>query len=456
MSTKTPNLGLTKPDPSDYYNIDVFNENADKIDAALKVQTDTDNAIKADIKNVKIDLANFDKRYKIGDVITTARTDLGNNWALCNGDQVYKSEYPEAYELLKEGDYVLWNNSSNMIKTGYAADTWSIYAYGDNFLISAGHKLLVVDANGNLLNSADLSISRADEFCYLNGNFIAIHNEPYSNWKDFLSADNLNGPWSIFRARVPDMSKIVYDGSHYVAATGYCWMYTESIPTTTWNESSNWSNYSYDSPLPGFQFLDYLDGVYIAGGGYNSDTMTIYFTNSITAQGTVIKVNAPSGPNNATFYKWTLKHENNIWYIIAIIKDANSKYYTYYVSASSLNNLSSGSWKEIQSPDGGHWNIRPIYYYGSDSIKFMNNASLYSYKFGDSTAELIHELSKSTHGSNWSTSFVDSVLADDSGNPIVYVGGRPASDGYLAFPNRAFLPTISTDTAHNYIKVDGD
>lgn len=33
MATKTPNLGLTKPDPSDYYNIDVFNENADKIDA---------------------------------------------------------------------------------------------------------------------------------------------------------------------------------------------------------------------------------------------------------------------------------------------------------------------------------------------------------------------------------------------------------------------------------------
>lgn len=32
MATKTPNLGLTKPDPSDYYDVDVFNRNADLID----------------------------------------------------------------------------------------------------------------------------------------------------------------------------------------------------------------------------------------------------------------------------------------------------------------------------------------------------------------------------------------------------------------------------------------
>ena len=38
--------------------------------------------------------------YKVGDTITTARTDLGNKWALCNGAQISTSEAPNLIPLL--------------------------------------------------------------------------------------------------------------------------------------------------------------------------------------------------------------------------------------------------------------------------------------------------------------------------------------------------------------------
>ena len=35
MASNTPNLGLIKPAPEDYYNIDIFNFNFDKIDEVV-------------------------------------------------------------------------------------------------------------------------------------------------------------------------------------------------------------------------------------------------------------------------------------------------------------------------------------------------------------------------------------------------------------------------------------
>lgn len=45
----------------------------------------------------------FDNRYDIGDVFTTARTNLSNKWVLCNGDVVAVTEYPELAKELPVG-----------------------------------------------------------------------------------------------------------------------------------------------------------------------------------------------------------------------------------------------------------------------------------------------------------------------------------------------------------------
>lgn len=43
MATETTNYGLKKPDAEDFYNVEDFNGNFDKVDAALKGLEDTDN-----------------------------------------------------------------------------------------------------------------------------------------------------------------------------------------------------------------------------------------------------------------------------------------------------------------------------------------------------------------------------------------------------------------------------
>lgn len=169
MATYTTRLNLRKPDPSDFYNIADFNDNADKIDAKMlridddkasqveaetgtddtkwmsplrvrqginklkanqsEAQTGTDdtkwmsplrvrnsfNAMKAsqseayagtiDTKwmsplRVKDSIAR--NTFKVGDTIETYRTDLGANWALCNGDFFKQSEYPSLASIMPE------------------------------------------------------------------------------------------------------------------------------------------------------------------------------------------------------------------------------------------------------------------------------------------------------------------------------------------------------------------
>lgn len=88
MATKTEHLQLTKPDPSEYYDIEVFNTNADKIDKAI-----SDNSLRIDAQGKLID--DFDYHYRAGDIIDTIRNDLSRNWVLCNGEEFQQKDYPE-------------------------------------------------------------------------------------------------------------------------------------------------------------------------------------------------------------------------------------------------------------------------------------------------------------------------------------------------------------------------
>lgn len=55
--------------------------------------------------------------YKVGDILTTARTDLGDDWLLCNGDVITQNTYPELSQLLPSGLCNFREHSSSMNKT---------------------------------------------------------------------------------------------------------------------------------------------------------------------------------------------------------------------------------------------------------------------------------------------------------------------------------------------------
>ena len=53
MATTTTNYGLTKPAGTDKYDISVFNGNADKIDAQMKINADTASTAKSTANTAK-------------------------------------------------------------------------------------------------------------------------------------------------------------------------------------------------------------------------------------------------------------------------------------------------------------------------------------------------------------------------------------------------------------------
>ena len=63
---------------------------------------------------------------KIGDIKITARTDLGDNWLLCNGDSLDKTEYPELSQLLLDRLSVNTNAVGELLAT-HTSDITNIY-----------------------------------------------------------------------------------------------------------------------------------------------------------------------------------------------------------------------------------------------------------------------------------------------------------------------------------------
>lgn len=66
-----------------------------------QAQAGTDNTKWMTPALVKASLNDYNKKfYKVGDIVVTARTDLGSDWALCNGASFTSSQYPELAKVM--------------------------------------------------------------------------------------------------------------------------------------------------------------------------------------------------------------------------------------------------------------------------------------------------------------------------------------------------------------------
>ena len=65
------------------------------LNKATLLTDDTETAIWGDAQNRTVDEALKAVNYQIGDTLTTARTDLGDNWLLCNALAALKTGFLE-------------------------------------------------------------------------------------------------------------------------------------------------------------------------------------------------------------------------------------------------------------------------------------------------------------------------------------------------------------------------
>lgn len=168
--------------------------------------------------------------YKVGDTLTTARTDLGAKWLLCNGDVLDRALYPELANLLP-----------------YESDITGAWEQSD----------ILTASSGNLFNY---------DFKYLNGQYIVVGQGTSGGFVAYAS--NLDGPWTI---KYPDSSvsrfySIFYDDGLYVivgynTTPQYYVLYSSSLDGP-WTKSS--------VPVSG-------TGLYYCGCEYVNGTLSILY-----------------------------------------------------------------------------------------------------------------------------------------------------------------------------------
>lgn len=153
--------------------------------------------------------ATSDDPYKVGDTLTTARTDLGAKWLLCNGDVLDKDQYPELASLFPYQTYITGNWSTNIMfekEDAYVNDQWVygitrlegqylVYGYKDNSsnvqvgFISHSNELNGSFMTEELSNSGAINFDTVESLYYVGGQYIAIESGGYAY------STSINGPW---------------------------------------------------------------------------------------------------------------------------------------------------------------------------------------------------------------------------------------------------------------------
>lgn len=218
---------------------------------------------------------------KIGDIKTTVRTDLGDDWLLCNGDYILRKDYPELFDLLPlklEGTWVR-NQIANEDSNIYDVE------YGDGYYVAVG-------SNGLLMYKKDFPYGEWVEnyqgtetfYCvkYFDGVWLAGGD---TNNTLFYKVGTPEGPWGT--VNIPSFSYIrgiEWANGYLVLACddGQIFYKEGSSPIGEWTRSLITIGY----PSKHLRGVKYGNGIWIA----NTEYGYIY-----------IKTGTPAG-------KWTEKY----------------------------------------------------------------------------------------------------------------------------------------------------
>ena len=238
--------------------------------------------------------------FQIGDTLTTARTNLGDKWLLCNGKQITQTDYPVLVGLLGAKPF------------GWVSKGTSTTANIDNIVNKT-------TATGDLfLAKSDTEVQNSYH-CYYSTDLLSwqslkTSNKPFSIWC-------VNGTWIIYSGYtvIADKPKKAsyYSGenmdfNNFTAINGI----TESIRGAAyWNGKYYFSTYNSDSEDNNGYIYIYTDlsqpPVKISVGRRHSGSA---LTGALTVvpDGVVICEGSISGSNNATYDIHVVDAQNSV------------------------------------------------------------------------------------------------------------------------------------------------
>lgn len=398
--------------------------------------------------------------YKVGDIKTTARTDLGDGWLLCNGDVVSANEISvEAAEMLGTA----WNRET--IANSYAADSYFMcrkWVINGDELITYGagketcYPQIYIASLENPLDFEVVTLENAERYlvalAYGDGKWVAVASTSYisSSTTYVYTATDLRGPWTRNSNHFPTASRgcrdicLAYGGGNWVLA---CQDYDNSSVLTicyTTDPTGAWSKYAFSNAAT-YQPVDLLydeSGLWILLSYYNNNSIIHYTYNPTTLPWTQ--------KNNSGSYPYGLYRVNGYYVICA--RTPSSPYYPiiFYTD-----DPTSGTWTKVQlsssvaapircaAYENGQWVVG-----GADS---ENAAALFT---------------ASALDGEWTVNYLpdanNAKISAGAITDIAYIEGQClllgaySTSGIVVADQSCKLPTISLDGVHTYIKVKED
>lgn len=233
---------------------------------------------------------------KVGDIKETMRTDLGDNWVLCNGDAIPEDAYPDLRELLPYNTewkrlYEGYSYFRPMSETGF----WYISAYFNDAQPNNFKSAMVYDSNtGTTIKITCPTI--ADSTAY--GMFgmthdgkqfiLGVYDKTGSKIYLFTSADLETWVECLQAAKDGNTAPydITFDGTYILVLAAYYnnsskyQTYVYSITPDTWTKNTLWNFTTNESDKRYFRICPY--GLWSLT--YDSETTAYIYNSGATTQ----------------------------------------------------------------------------------------------------------------------------------------------------------------------------
>lgn len=406
-----------------------------------------------------------DPPYKVGDTLTTVRTDLGEKWLLCNGDKVIRTDYPDLAELIPANLNSAWTEKT-LWTSGRSDSGINCITYKNGYLVAGGidydgsyaFKIAyTTDIDSGSWSTKSLTSSSVNSqvtgIDYGDGYWVASIRTGNISYTSI----GLSDVWSLKSISAMDeINDIIYadgywvicgqynDGNTYFARIAYT-----TKPTGSWTTKDLWSGTNASNRL---RCITYADGKWVVGGS-NGNTYETAIAYSTTLDGNwTIKTLWDNNNNMQGVYqilyaddKWVAVGQsyNNSIYLARLAystnidgpwttKDLWSSNST--VSGSTMTKLSGVAYAD------GYWLVGGHYFLSNSYGRIAYSTSL----DGEWTQKNIWDTSGSTV----------LCVAYADGNFVVGGYDKTSNDVVYYAVSYITLPTITTDGAYNYIKAE--
>lgn len=398
--------------------------------------------------------------FKIGDTLSTLRTDLGDKWLLCNGEDLDTNTYPELAKKITE------LNFSDFITEGYATgEIYSEAEYGGVY-VQAGqitstyggaYKALLWYSTNPRGSTNDWNKCTLSEFFdgiltkvrVHNGTWVAVGYQRDNLYPYILTTTNPKGTWTVKQLlKTPCMlSGLVYAFNKWVAVgsvgSGQPKVFTATDPSGSWSDGvlSTTTNLNITNIA--------FNGTFLCAVGYdNSDVPYLVKNTSLSGTWETTRMTISNQPtSHPKIHPNSIAFSNGNWVVGCAVDEVND--YTWLARILVSSDLVTWTYKKIKSSDLTYVHAK----YGA-FVNFYNNKW---YVTSSMEIDQSYLCWTDNLGDSWSVKKLSSsgccVKGADVANGYLFILGREyRSEKVGYYVVNKILPRISLNGVYTYIK----